>query len=99
MLDNGLEVSDTGGTPIGYDCPGAIFERFDDDWCSVAYFYLDAPASSLPELPLMMSGSAGIRAGWSGIKGHCIRNSYTFRAAGCDKTISSFWFLPPCNKE
>lgn len=51
MLDNGLEVSDTGGTPIGYDCPGAIFERFDDDWCSVAYFYLDAPASSLPELP------------------------------------------------
>lgn len=51
MLDNGLDIRDTGGNKPGYDSPGAVIERFDDDWCSVAYFYLDAPSSSLPGLP------------------------------------------------
>ena len=31
-------------------CSAALFERFDDDWCSVAYFYLDRPFSNLPAL-------------------------------------------------
>ncbi len=31
-------------------CSGALFERFEDDWCSVAYFYLDCPYSNLPAL-------------------------------------------------
>ena len=51
MLDNGLDIRDTGGTKPNYDCPGAIIDRFDDDWCSVAYFYLDRPFSPLPSLP------------------------------------------------
>ncbi len=51
MLDNGLDIRDTGGTKPNYDCPGAIIDRFDDDWCSVAYFYLDRPSSPLPSLP------------------------------------------------
>ncbi|MHC1693907.1 MAG: glycoside hydrolase family 172 protein [Eubacteriales bacterium] len=50
MLDNGLEVYRTDGVKIDYACEGAIFERFDDDWCSVAYFYLDTPSSQLPQI-------------------------------------------------
>ena len=51
MLDNGLAIAHTGGESVEYDCPGTIFDRFDDDWCSVAYFYLDRPESNLPPIP------------------------------------------------
>lgn len=50
MLDNGLDIYRTDGVKIDYDCEGAIFERFGDDWCSVAYFYLDKPSSDLPAI-------------------------------------------------
>lgn len=59
MMDNGLVVQNTASTPIDYETQGAIFERFDDDWCSVAYFYLDKPASQLPALPSYRERIAG----------------------------------------
>lgn len=48
----GLEVYRTDGAKVdtSTDAP-CIFERFGDDWCSVAYFYLNKPSSSLPALP------------------------------------------------
>lgn len=48
----GFEVYRTDGAKVDMstDAP-CIFERFGDDWCSVAYFYLNKPSSSLPPLP------------------------------------------------
>jgi len=51
MLNNGLDIYKTEGGKVGYDDDGIIFERFDDDWCSIAYFYLDQPSTELPALP------------------------------------------------
>ncbi|MEI8094562.1 MAG: glycoside hydrolase family 172 protein [Spirochaetales bacterium] len=45
MLDQGLDVWQNGlGVRLDRTMPGAIFERFDDDWSSVAYFYLSSPS-------------------------------------------------------
>jgi hypothetical protein len=46
---NGLKVKCAGAWEyLDYDkIKGAIFERFDDDWSSVAYYYLDKPVSGL----------------------------------------------------
>lgn len=43
---NGLRIKSAGDTAyLDYDrVKNAIFERFDDDWSSVAYFYLDRPS-------------------------------------------------------
>ena len=51
MLDHGLTIYKADGTKVARDCPAAIIERFDDDWCSVAYFYYDKPESALPAIP------------------------------------------------
>ena len=51
MLDNGLDVYWVHGHKLEKDTEAACFERFGDDWCSIAYFYLDRPSSSLPALP------------------------------------------------
>lgn len=51
MLDNGLAITDIAGGKVTYEQDGAAFERFDDDWSSVAYFYLDSPVSDLAPLP------------------------------------------------
>ena len=48
---NGLDIKKCDGSDV--DLPNAPligFERFDDDWQSVAYFYLDKPESDLPPI-------------------------------------------------
>ena len=49
MIENGLEVYNTAKREKAV--VGTIIERFDDDWCSIAYFYLKSPVSELKELP------------------------------------------------
>lgn len=51
ILENGLNMETNDGKTVDVHFTTAIFERFGDDWSSVAYFYLDQPSSSLPELP------------------------------------------------
>ena len=51
LFDNELEIYSTVGKKFTRDDTWGKFERYDDDWCSVAYFYLDKPTSDLPQLP------------------------------------------------
>lgn len=53
MRDKNIEVYNvTGKDEVKWNTlAGALFERYEDDWCSVAYFYLDRPESNLPLIP------------------------------------------------
>jgi len=51
LLENHEEIHLTKGGVLTADAPIGQYERFGDDWCSVAYFYLDKPTTDLPGKP------------------------------------------------
>ena len=62
MLEHCIVLYRTDGSKIERDSGDAIFERFGDDWCSVAYFYLDRPfVPELPPLPLFQDRILGYK--------------------------------------
>lgn len=51
ILDDGIQLVKNSGEIVTKEDDAICFERFGDDWCSVAYFYFEQPITELAPIP------------------------------------------------